>query len=945
MSQYTLTAKLIADEKGLIKGFGKAQEALAKMQSKTASFSSGLKNIGKDISRVGDNLTRRITTPAVAAATALTGITLVKGFNRLTGIDTAQAKLKGLGHNAENVEIIMQSALDSVRGTAYGLDEAATTAANAVAAGIKPGKELTRYLTLTGDAAAIAGSSMGEMGSIINKVQTAQKAYTGELNQLADRGIPIFEWLGEQAGVSAEKVREMASEGKISSEMFLRAIEDNIGGAAKIMGEESFTAGIANIGAAIGRVGAQFLDAGGKGGGFFSTIKQWIPTTIEFIDSLADKATELGVKFGESVNNAISFLADMKGRFDALSPSIQSLITKGSAIGALLIVGLGPALRIIGGLTTGFGVLTGVVSFLLSPIGLVVGAIVGLGAVFGVAMAKSEEFRNKVLGVFSVISNTVTNIINTLKPILLNMWDGAKNGVATFANELGGKLLSAFEVISSVVTTVVDVIGQFVSSIMDGFKSAGGEVNTLSTLFLGFNPVLKIAMTIFSQFGPQIAAGFSQVASMVVPILTLLGQTLGELAAAIIPMVLNVVSTLIPIIINLGTTIMSIVSSVLPILLDIFTQLVPVVMSLVQTVMGLISQLLPLVAIVIDALLPVFMVLIDTILNIVTAVAPALIAIIGAVIAIFQAVIPIVMSVLTAVINVIAGIISAITPIIAFIAMIISTIISIIAPIVTFIAGVIANIFNAIRPIITFVTGVFNTVFNVISGVFRNASNFITSAISKISGTIAKLSGRVSAVFNTIRSIVTKIMDSVSNKIQGVFTAITNSWNGLRGFVSNVFDGIGSNMEKLVNRVKGFVNVVIGSINSAIGIINKIPGVNISKIPQLQRGTDDWMGGFAYMNEGGRGELVHLPDGTQVIPHDVSMRYAREAGKSSSASQTYFEERTSNVNLSRIESLLEGIYKKDPSLYVDGERLVDATYDQYDRKGANVTNLTGRWGR
>ncbi|MBN3585930.1 hypothetical protein JYB64_26415, partial [Algoriphagus aestuarii] len=95
-------------------------------------------------------------------------------------------------------------------------------------------------------------------------------------------------------------------------------------------------------------------------------------------------------------------------------------------------------------------------------------------------------------------------------------WDGAKNGVATFANELGGKLLSAFEVISSVVTTVVDVIGQFVSSIMDGFKSAGGEVNTLSTLFLGFNPVLKIAMTIFSQFGPQIAAGFSQVASMVV---------------------------------------------------------------------------------------------------------------------------------------------------------------------------------------------------------------------------------------------------------------------------------------------------------------------------------------------------------------------------------------------------------------------------------------------
>ena len=129
----------------------------------------------------------------------------------------------------------MNSAMESVKGTSYGMDAAATTAASAVAAGIQPGKELTRYLSLTADAAAIAGASMADR-SIINKVQTSQISYTDDLNQLADRGIPIYQWLAEAAGITAAQVKEMASEGQISSQMFLDAIEKNIGGAAKIMG-------------------------------------------------------------------------------------------------------------------------------------------------------------------------------------------------------------------------------------------------------------------------------------------------------------------------------------------------------------------------------------------------------------------------------------------------------------------------------------------------------------------------------------------------------------------------------------------------------------------------------------------------------------------------------------------------------------------------------------
>lgn len=46
------------------------------------------------------------------------------------------------------------------------------------------------------------------------------------------------------------------------------------------------------------------------------------------------------------------------------------------------------------------------------------------------------------------------------------------------------------------------------------------------------------------------------------------------------------------------------------------------------------------------------------------------------------------------------------------------------------------------------------------------------------------------------------------------------------------------------------------------------------KLPGFASGTDSAPGGLSIINEGGRGEIVNLPNGAKVIPHDVSMRMA-----------------------------------------------------------------------
>ncbi|WP_459251464.1 tape measure protein [Curtobacterium citreum] len=223
-------------------------------------------------SKMSDGFLKRVGSMAVKSTAIIgAGVTAIgatiatvaakKGIARLLDLDAAQGKLKGLKMSTQDIATVMDSALASVKGTAFGLGDAAGVASNAVAAGIKPGKDLTRYLKLTADAATIAGVSLDEMGSIINKTTTSGKVYTDNLDQLANRGIPIYQWLQKEYGVSADKLSEMVRKGQVDAATFRKVIEDNIGGAALASGDTAAGA-FANMGAALGRLGADFLKGG-----------------------------------------------------------------------------------------------------------------------------------------------------------------------------------------------------------------------------------------------------------------------------------------------------------------------------------------------------------------------------------------------------------------------------------------------------------------------------------------------------------------------------------------------------------------------------------------------------------------------------------------------------------------------------------------------------------
>jgi tape measure domain-containing protein len=298
------------------------------------------------------------------AAVGLAGA-LHAGFSRLTAIDDARFKLQGLGNDTAKVQSIMDNALASVKGTAFGLDEAATTAASAVAAGIQPGKQLTDYLKLTADTASIAGTSLADMGSIFNKIQTSGKAFTGDLDQLSQRGLPVFQWLQDEYKVSGEELSKMVSSGKVDAATFQKVVAEHISGAAQTMGG-SIRGQLSNLKASYSRFGAELAGpifaavsplTKAFTGAFDKVTTAIKPFTAQLTAIIGPWATDLGNKITAWLDNGgVQKIADWFGR---LKDTFAGL-TKGGGSGALKSIsdsvkGIGPALQQAGPALSSFG--------------------------------------------------------------------------------------------------------------------------------------------------------------------------------------------------------------------------------------------------------------------------------------------------------------------------------------------------------------------------------------------------------------------------------------------------------------------------------------------------------------------------------------------------------------------------------------------------------------
>src|SRR5690625_4685882 len=145
------------------------------------TIGSRFQEIGGRISDVGSRLTKFITVPAVGAAAAVGGIVASLGWKRLVSLDTAQAKLKGLGYTAEDVSRVTSDVATALEGGMMTLGEGVSVAAGAMAAGVEQGEELRRHIELVDAAAVGMNTSVDETNQIFNRIMNSTGSWLEEL--------------------------------------------------------------------------------------------------------------------------------------------------------------------------------------------------------------------------------------------------------------------------------------------------------------------------------------------------------------------------------------------------------------------------------------------------------------------------------------------------------------------------------------------------------------------------------------------------------------------------------------------------------------------------------------------------------------------------------------------------------------------------------------------
>lgn len=184
----------------------------------------------------------------------------------------------------------------------------------------------------------------------------------------------------------------------------------------------------------------------------------------------------------------------------------------------------------------------------------------------------------------------------------------------------------------------------------------------------------------------------------------------------------------------------------------------------------------------------------------------------------------------------------------------------------------IQNVFNTVKVILqagfTIIKGIIEIALIPIKTTFIFAWEIIKNTVVTA---VQAIGGALGGLFQTLNGII--------NFVVGVFTGNWGqAWQGVKDIFGGIFNGI-----KAI--AKGAMNGVIGIINAGISGINTmkapdwVPGIGgkspkIPKIPKLAKGTNSFGGGLAMVGERGP-ELVHLPRGSQVTPHNESARMLR----------------------------------------------------------------------
>lgn len=353
----------------------------AALERSLNAVSKRMQRFGQDLRDAGSTLTQALTIPLAGAGAA--------ALSTAAKYETLRVSLSTLLGSAEKGAEAFDRLAEFAAKTPFKLEDVAAGAKQLLAFGLNI-DEVYDSLSFLGDIAGATGSNLQDLTLIFGQARSIGSAYTEDLRQLAQRGVPIFDLLSEKTGLTGDALRKFIEQGKVTFPLLQELLKST----------------------------AQ------EGGIFFGGMEAQSKTLSGVFSTFKDNVSLALAKIGDAIANAIDLrkvmaqLSDAVARaaewFGNLSPGMQKFIVIAAGVAAAL----GPVLFVIGKLiavgpvlVTGLKAIGAAFTFMTGPVGL---AIISIGAIVaGVVYAynKFEGFRRLI----NALGNTFKELIIIIK--------------------------------------------------------------------------------------------------------------------------------------------------------------------------------------------------------------------------------------------------------------------------------------------------------------------------------------------------------------------------------------------------------------------------------------------------------------------------------------------------------------------------------------------------
>lgn len=448
-------------------------DALTKIDSKIKQTSQQLRKTSDDFLRAGRDISLALSAPL--------GMLSFKALKASADFETLQMQMEVLTGSADEGGRVFRRLVEFAKTTPFELTEL-TRATNLLMGFGETADEAYDHIKLLGDIAAVSGGDFNGIAVAFGQASAEGTLFTRDIRQLINNGVPAIKLLAEELGVAKGEVLNLASEGKISFPILVRAFER----------------------------------ATTKGGMFEDGMKKLSKTADGVYSNFKDNVNIALATFGDEmqvafkISDKVEALGNWIGRlaenFSRLAPETKKTILQIVGFTAVL----GPLLIIIGGLVRLVSYTALGFSFLIAPIKALISflpVVVGIFRALAVVMAANP------LGAFITASALIIiywkEIVSVFekafewlsKLSLSGAWDKIKdfsgNVSATFTgNESAGQAISTPVSNSSVsnnkninnsltVNIPSNVTASDSSSIKSAVKAALSEENRQAYIELG----------------------------------------------------------------------------------------------------------------------------------------------------------------------------------------------------------------------------------------------------------------------------------------------------------------------------------------------------------------------------------------------------------------------------------------------------------------------------